>query len=307
MYRMEWEVASAERQAGEGRGISGSSAFKLCSWAPLLVLVVLGLCTVLGRKRPPESQPLHGNFSNLRTRWKRLVNLIQQHEEVVKEIDRYYRFQWGAAIRFMGRSFIPANLVRYARIRGFPGLPFSRSTGDADRLRMHQELLDFLCSDEDKSSPFYRVVYSGPAFLHALSEHLGKKFPDVNWSALAETHRVRVDEIPRFRFRGLLDLAMFVLAVVTAFNLLENPPSLVLDSDSPWVVSAVAVFLYLVIVLALLLFQFRRRRKRLNRTGNIMIYMSIRECYDSEFAGRAPAPSPDASATKSLSYVFEQE
>ena len=205
----------------------------------------------------------------------RKMNLVQQNEEVVKEIEEYYSFLWKIVLRNMLRSFIPTKTAKIFRIQFQFFQRNFRKKQPLNILQMRQEQLDLLCSSTEKSNPYYQIFYSDPHHIHALSEHLIRIFPTFNWIALESVTHVRVDLIPRVKLMNILHIGMFVLAVFGAFKIFETYPTSI-DPSNPWIAVASIGLAYIAIFSVMILFVFGRARRRLQRTTNILRYMAIR-------------------------------
>ena len=131
----------------------------------------------------------------------RIMNLMQQHEQVIKEIDAYYSFlrriQWHNFLKIL----TPHYLIRYySRIGGPWFIALFTRKKRRDQFELWVETLDLLSSETEKTSPYYEIIHSGSFPIHNLCEYLANKFSNYNWADLEEANRVRENVLPKFGF-----------------------------------------------------------------------------------------------------------
>lgn len=206
------------------------------------------------------------------------MNLVQQNEEVVEEIEKYYSFLRKIALRNMLRSLIPTKM---AKIHWIQFQFFSRhflKKQPLDILQFRQQQLDLLCSETEKSSPYYQILYSDPHHIHALSEHLDRVFPAFNWIALERVSHVRVDLIPKIKLMNILHFVMLIIAALGAFKIIGSHCEPI-DFDNPWTAIGLFGLIYTAFFIVVIILTFARARRRLQRTTNILRYMAIRQSH----------------------------
>ena len=207
------------------------------------------------------------------------MNLVQQHEEVVKEIEKYYDFVLRISLRNFVRMYFPNNLYKLVRLQ--LGLIARILLKDETQslLDMRRGILDVLCNDKEKASPFYRIVYSDLYPIHAQSKHLEKKFPKFHWPSLEQTSQLRMDMIPTVRLMSIVHLLMLVLTAMGVLNSVDSIDWLANNSDGFWMLIVFVGVFYFLIVFCAFAWAFVVTRQRLKRTMNILTYMRIRRLY----------------------------
>ena len=203
------------------------------------------------------------------------MNLVQQNEEVVKEIEKYYSFLWKTVFRNMLRSLNPEKFPKLFRIQLQFFWSNLRKKQPINIIQMRQQQLDLLCSEIEKLSPYYQIFYSDPHHIHALSEHLLRMYPTFNWIALESVTHVRVDLIPKVNLMNILHVGMFILAVFGAFKIFEDYPPPI-NTNNPLIIVGSLGLAYTAAFFVMIIFAFGRARRRLQRTTNILKYMAIR-------------------------------
>ena len=206
------------------------------------------------------------------------MNLMQQHEQVIKEIDAYYSFLLRIQLHNILQLFKPHYQIRYcSRIAGpwFIAL-FSRKKR-RDQFEIWIETLDLLSSETQKTSPYYEIIHSGSFQIHPLSEYLANKFSNYNWADLEKANRVREDVLPKFGFVKVVMGGLTIAAIITIFKALLDGSlwSLIqqkLNSENQFLLVAL---IYIILLVSIFSFDFWKRRVRLQRVGNILKYMTI--------------------------------
>lgn len=213
------------------------------------------------------------------------MNLIEQSEEVAREMERIRSFRRKVNRRTTMRQFAPrpgARLVRsqlrfiWQSLRKLQWIDFPGMT------RMELELL---CSEDEKASPFYGIILCGPDNdLHVTGEHLHERFPAFDWPALEGVTRIRVGQVPGPGLAGVLDAMrrlVSLLAVPVAFLAALGVHSTVelhlrnLDMADDRIATGLSVLTCLLVVYLAVLVTRHRARKRLQGTLGILGYMAI--------------------------------
>ena len=206
------------------------------------------------------------------------MNLMQQHEQVIKEIDAYYSFrrriQWWINLRTLKpRSFIPY----CSQIAGpwFMGL-FSRKKRLSER-EMWTAIVELLSSETEKTSPFYDIVRTGPSPVHPLSEYLANKFSNYNWADLEKANRVHENVLPKFGLVRVLMEGVNILVIIAIVRALLDGSLLKLIQQQLIQGHQLlfAALIYTILFLSIFLFKFWNRRVRLQRAGNVLKYLTI--------------------------------
>ena len=239
------------------------------------------------------------------------MNLMHQHAEAIRVMEECYSFVFWVQLHNQARLFDPRLLVDYLRILGL--LP---SKGNSGILKRRQRMLEILCSDVEKSSPYYNI-YTSLYPMHELSNHLQTTFPEYNWTALHEVHRLRDDAIPNVRLTThVLPYVMMAIAVLPlVWDPEQRSATALLAWLRPWsweslldAFRGIAV-LYLPGILSLFLWSSCRTRYRSRRAGSIFSYLAARHRALSLRTGteeRGYAPDPFPPSTRSVP-TWEQD
>ena len=206
------------------------------------------------------------------------MNLMEQHEQVIKEINAYYSFLRRIQFHNFLRIFKPHYQIGYqSRIIG-PELRalFSRKK-HRDKLKLWAETLDLLSSETEKTSPYYEIIRSDSFAIDHLCEYLANTFSDYNWVDLEKANQVRENVLPKFGFAKVVMGGLTITAILTIFKGLWDGSlwSLVQQKLIQENQSLLIAMLYVVLLVLIFSFSFWRRRVRLQRAGNILKYMTI--------------------------------
>lgn len=206
------------------------------------------------------------------------MNLVQQHEQVIKEIDACYSFLFRIQFYNYLRVFKPRSLIRYCSQIARPwfmGL-FSREKRLSKSV-IWTECLDLLSSETEKTSPYFEIIRPGPSPVHPLSEYLANKFSNYNWTDLEKANQVYENVLPKFRFVKVLLGGVNIAAIIAVFkNLLDrflwSPVQQKLIQENPFLLVAL---IYIVLFVSISLTTRWKRRVRLQRAGDILKYLTI--------------------------------
>ena len=200
------------------------------------------------------------------------MSLIQQHEEVAKEISKYYSFHSRIRRRNAFRTLIPTNYLKVV----YMYIYFCTNCFSDDKANVtfntFRKGLDLFCSESEKRNPYYNIVYSAPYPIHALSEHLESKFPSFDWPTVEAINQLRLNSIPRVNIFGL---PTAIIPVVSVINFDKMVGHLQNQLHDIWLVYAFAMSINVILVILVVLFQFSYKRMRFQRTGNVLKYITI--------------------------------
>ena len=208
------------------------------------------------------------------------MNLVHRHDEIAKEVREFFGFSRKLVFFMNLRLVCPKNVILLSKIY-LCAIVLAWKGSHVDLvLYIRREQLDSLCSQAEKSNPYYAIVYSSANYIHPLSEHLEKRFPNSDWTAFYEINRLRVNTLPRFSFTrstGLVGLVVGIFAGIfgnligALGNVVSLPPDL---NDPAFTIGLVGTFYVALFLLAISL-SLRSARKMLERTGNVLQYMAI--------------------------------
>ena len=116
------------------------------------------------------------------------MNLMQQHEQVIKEINAYYSFLRRIQFHNFLRIFMPRYQIEYqSRIIGTEIKALFSRKEHRDKLNLWTETLDLLSSKTERDNPYYKIIRSDSFAIHHLCEYLGERFSDCNWVDLEKS------------------------------------------------------------------------------------------------------------------------
>ncbi len=148
-----------------------------------------------------------------------------------------------------------------------------------DSHALRQLRLEFLCSRDEKSSPYYEIIHSGPCGnFHPLSEHLIRKFPAFDWLELEVVTRLRLGQMPRnwlLEILGPSKLGSVLASGAAGYGIFSQGHLLPLDLNNPWSIAVLAGLAYLLGLALAILVPLHMARKRLRRTFGILGYMAV--------------------------------
>lgn len=208
------------------------------------------------------------------------MSLMQRHDEVVAEINRYYAFKSRIQFRIQVRLLISPKLL-------WRCMWFLVPRRGRNISKQRQEVIDVLCNSAEKDSPFYSICLHGYP-TDALGEYLENGFRDSDWLALIDVHGVRERAIPRYRFsKRVLPWLPVLIPILAIFR---NPSEDAAMSTSflqwmhpmSWVNEPLVFFIALTVPYTVLLvlgssLSLARARYRLRRAGNMLAYMAFRQ------------------------------
>ena len=206
------------------------------------------------------------------------MNLMQQHEQVIKEIDACYSFRLRIQFYNYLRVFKCRSVVRYwSQIARpwFMGL-FSRKKR-LSQSEIWTESLDLLSSETEKTSPYYQIIRTGPSPVHALSEYFANKYSNYNWTELEKANQVHENVLPKFGLGKVVLGGVNIAAIITiAKGLLDGSlwtlvqQKLIQENQLLFV-----ALIYIIVLLSIFSVDFWKRRVRLQRAGNVLKYLTI--------------------------------
>ena len=242
------------------------------------------------------------------------MNHYQQSEEVAKEVERYHAYRRSINRRTMLRGLTLGNQVKLVRI-GYRFVWKNRLKGQrADVSLARRKELELLCSEGERSSPFFGIVRSAQGTtVPALSDHVIETFPDFDWPALGDVIRLRIDHQPKHKLKDLLEYMGLLVPLVPALylvcQLLEGHlPALGVNADwtasglNDWIASewndmtsgGLIALIYLLAALLTYLVKAHGTRMRLQRAAEILTYIEIRaRAGDLSAAGHEPDRQSD--------------
>ena len=206
------------------------------------------------------------------------MNLMQQHEQVIKEIDACYSFRRGIQWSINLRVLKPRSFIRYcAQIAGpwFMGL-FPRIKRLSDR-EIWTKSVELLSSKIQKTSPYYEIIRTDYSPIHALSEYLANKFSNYNWTELEKANQVHENVLPKFGLGKVLMEGVNIIVIITIVKALLDGSLLELIEQQLIQGNQLlfAALLYIIVLLSIFSVKFWRGRVRLQRAGNVLKYLTI--------------------------------
>lgn len=206
------------------------------------------------------------------------MNLMQQHEQVIKEINACYSFLLRIQLHHMLQLFKPRYLIRYcSQIVGpwFIALFLWKKRRDQSEIWI--ETLDLLSSETEKTSPYYEIIRKGSSPIHHLSEYLANKFSNYNWTDLEKANQLYENVLPKFRLVKVLLGGVNIAAIMTIFQgILDGSLwSLVQQKLIQGNQFLLVALIYIILIGSISLSAFWKRRVRLQRAGNVLKYLTI--------------------------------